>query len=294
MAISGCTQAQSCSILQNSLAASQLRKLGTFYKVTGHTDHIAVAGVEGQITQIHLERSFDNVQYIFWIPMNSHINRENISRSGGEIFMKFLQHVELVDQLLWFLADRNTGSRCHILILCQANLRVKQKMSIGSLTVFIFMIQIKLFDDLHDLNTQIIGCLVMTKASFEDYPELMEVSDGVMLDIKAFEPEEHKKVTDVTNEMVLKNAVYLAETSKLYEVRAVIVPDLYDTENSVRKIGDFLAPYLKIHDIRVKIIAYRPMGVREEYAHYQIPDQDYLTHLADIMKEKGFEHVTVI
>ena len=24
------------------------------------------------------------------------------------------------------------------------------------------------------------------------------------------------------------------------------------------------------------------------------PDQDYLTHLADIMKEKGFEHVTVI
>ena len=108
--------------------------------------------------------------------------------------------------------------------------------------------------------------------SFEDYPELMEVSDGVMLDIKAFEPEEHKEVTDVTNEMVLKNAVYLAKTSKLYEVRAVIVPDLYDTENSVRKIGDFLAPYLKIHDIRVKIIAYRPMGVREEYAHYQIPD----------------------
>lgn len=47
--------------------------------------------------------------------------------------------------------------------------------------------------------------------SFEDYPELMEVSDGVMLDIKAFEPEEHKEVTDVTNEMVLKNAVYLAE-----------------------------------------------------------------------------------
>ena len=169
MAISGCTQAQSCSILQNSLAASQLFKLGTFYKVTGHTDHIAVAGVEGQITQIHLERSFDNVQYIFWIPMNSHINRENISRSGGEIFMKFLQHVELVNQLLRFLADGNTGSRCHILILCQANLRVKQKMSIGSLTVFIFMIQIKLFDDLHDLNTQIIGCLVMTKASFDTF-----------------------------------------------------------------------------------------------------------------------------
>ena len=68
----------------------------------------------------------------------------------------------------------------------------------------------------------------------------------------------------------------------------------YDTEKSVREIGDFLAPYLKINDIRVKIIAYRPMGVREEYSHFQVPGQDYLAHLADIMRKKGFEHVTVI
>ena len=129
---------------------------------------------------------------------------------------------------------------------------------------------------------------------FENYPELMEVADGVMLDIKAFEAEEHKKVTGYTNEMVLQNAVYLAKTSKLYEVRAVIVPDLYDTEKSVREIGDFLAPYLKINDIRVKIIAYRPMGVREEYSHFQVPGQDYLAHLGKIMEEKGFTHVTLI
>ena len=46
---------------------------------------------------------------------------------------------------------------------------------------------------------------------FEQYPELMEVSDGVMLDIKAFEASEHVKVAGVTNEMVLKNADYLQE-----------------------------------------------------------------------------------
>ena len=130
--------------------------------------------------------------------------------------------------------------------------------------------------------------------SFEDYPELMEVSDGVMLDIKVFEAFEHEKVTGFRNEMVLKNAVYLAKTSKLYEVRAVIVPDLYDTEKSIREMGDFLAPYLKINDIRVKIIAYRPMGVREEYSHYQVPGQKYLSYLADILREKGFQHITLI
>ena len=37
--------------------------------------------------------------------------------------------------------------------------------------------------------------------------------------------------------------------------------DLYDTEKSIREMGDFLAPYLEYGDIRIKIIAYRPMGV---------------------------------
>ena len=129
---------------------------------------------------------------------------------------------------------------------------------------------------------------------FENYPELMEVADGVMLDIKAFEAEEHKKVTGYTNEMVLQNAIYLAKTSKLYEVRAVIVPDLYDTAKKCAGDRRFSGTLPENHDIRVKIIAYRPMGVREEYSHFQVPGQDYLAHLADIMREKGFEHVTVI
>ena len=121
---------------------------------------------------------------------------------------------------------------------------------------------------------------------FEQYPELMELSDGVMLDIKAFEASEHK--------MVLQNADYLARIGKLYEVRAVIVPDLYDTEKSIRQMGDFLAPYLVYGDIRIKVIAYRPMGVRKAYSHFQVPDQSYLSYLADILKEKGFQNIILI
>ena len=76
---------------------------------------------------------------------------------------------------------------------------------------------------------------------FQEYPKLVEVTDGVMLDIKAFNCEEHKNVTGTGNETVLENAVWLAEHKKLYEVRAVIVPGLYDTENSIRKMGEFLS-----------------------------------------------------
>lgn len=130
--------------------------------------------------------------------------------------------------------------------------------------------------------------------SFKEYPELLEVADGVMLDIKAFDSEQHRNVTGVTNEMVLENAVYLAERSKLYEVRAVIVPGLYDTEQSIRDIGKMLAPYLEINDIQFKVIAYRPMGVREQYANYPVPDAAYLNYLADILKGYGFKNIIII
>lgn len=129
---------------------------------------------------------------------------------------------------------------------------------------------------------------------FWDYPELLKVTDGVMLDIKAYDEADHQKVTDASNRTVLQNAVYLAENMKLYEVRAVIVPDLYDTEESVRQMGAFLAPYLKIQKFRIKLIAYRPMGVREMYAHYQVPDQAYLQYLAGILTAQGFKDIIII
>lgn len=129
---------------------------------------------------------------------------------------------------------------------------------------------------------------------FWEYPKLMEVTDGVMLDIKAFDCEEHRNVTGAGNETVLENAVWLAEHKKLFEVRAVIVPGLYDTENSIRKMGEYLAPYLAVQEFRIKVIAYRPMGVRPEYANYQVPSQEYLNKLADILRGYGFREIIII
>ncbi len=130
--------------------------------------------------------------------------------------------------------------------------------------------------------------------AFEEYKELLKITDGVMLDIKAFDLTEHKKITGVGNEKVLANAVYLAQQNKLLEVRTVIVPDLYDTENSIIKMGEFLAPLLKSHKFRIKIIAYRPMGVREEFLHYEVPDHKYLEYLASILKAQGFQDIIII
>ena len=52
------------------------------------------------------------------------------------------------------------------------------------------------------------------------YPELLAVTDGVMLDIKGWDLEEHLRVTGVSNEMVLKNAEYLAASVSKSSARA--------------------------------------------------------------------------
>ena len=141
-----------------------------------------------------------------------------------------------------------------------------------------------------------LGCLIDSNGTIPlwVYPELLEISDGVMLDIKAFDDTDHRRITDEGNGIVLKNAVFLAKHGKLEEVRAVIVPDLYDGEKSIRGIGTLLAPYRNIREIRIKLIAYRPMGVREAYSHYQVPSPECLTQLADILREMGFKDIVII
>jgi pyruvate formate lyase activating enzyme len=129
---------------------------------------------------------------------------------------------------------------------------------------------------------------------FQSYPELLEVTDGVMLDIKAFDDADHRNVTGHTNQTVLENAAYLAGKGRLFEVRCVIVPDLYDPEKSVRALADWLDQVPGAHASRIKLIAYRPMGVRPEYAQFQVPSQELLQSLAGLFRQKGFEDIILI
>lgn len=138
-----------------------------------------------------------------------------------------------------------------------------------------------------------LNCLLDSNGTldFAGDPELMAVTDGVMLDIKAFTSEDHRRVTGQENELVLKNACYLASEGKLPEIRTVVVPGLFDGEEAVQKTAALLAPYLETAPIRYKLIRYRPMGVRKEYAHYPTPDLQQMERLKAIVRELGFTAV---
>lgn len=141
-----------------------------------------------------------------------------------------------------------------------------------------------------------LGTLIDSNGSmdFEDLEDLLKVTDGVMLDIKAFDPLDHINVTAVNNDMVLKNAVFLANRGKLFEVRTVIVPGLFDYKSTVYETSKLLAPFLSISNIRYKIIKYRENGVRREYRSYKTPSENEMEVLEKIARDNGFNDIVII
>ena len=129
---------------------------------------------------------------------------------------------------------------------------------------------------------------------FRNFDDLLEVCDGVMLDIKAYDYNEHIKVTDVGNDVVLNNARYLAKIGKLFEVRTVVVPELFDFRKTVDDTSRELAPFLKISNIRYKIIAYRKNGVRKEYRDFRSPTNEEMNEAKDIAIKNGFSDIVLI
>ena len=146
-------------------------------------------------------------------------------------------------------------------------------------------------------KAQGLGTLMDSNGSFAymaDAP-LMDVCDGVMLDVKAFDNEAHRMLTGRSSEPVIANAVQLAQAGKLEEIRTVIVPDLLPNEETVDHITALLAPYQKQRPIRYKIIAYRNFGVRPPYREQLVsPDQAYLEKLQKIARMNGFTDIVLI
>lgn len=89
---------------------------------------------------------------------------------------------------------------------------------------------------------------------------LLPVTDGVMIDLKAFEPDVHLALTGSPNAAVLRSICHLAARKKLYEVRLMLVPGINDSADQLRRTAGWLLS-VDPH-VRVKVIGFRAHGVR--------------------------------
>ena len=105
-------------------------------------------------------------------------------------------------------------------------------------------------------------CLDTAAGVFErsnaDIVRLIEESDTVLLDIKAFDPELHHAITGADNARVIDCAKFLAERGKRVWVRRVLVPGLTDGEEDLRKTGDFIRSLGNVE--KVEVLPYHDLG----------------------------------
>ncbi len=142
-----------------------------------------------------------------------------------------------------------------------------------------------------------LGTLIDSKGTipFADYPELLAVTNGVMLDVKAFAKADSIALTGAENSVVLQNARYLAQQGKLYELRTVVVPSACDAAAVITDLAAYLSPSIDLSTLRYKLIAYRPMGVRAAYRDMlQPPTQPQMQTLAALATQQGFGEVVVL
>lgn len=150
-----------------------------------------------------------------------------------------------------------------------------------------------LFTDVKKLG---LSCFVDTNGSlpFKRLKELVDLTDYFMLDIKAFDNDEHIFITKKPVDTVLENADYLASIDKLFEIRTVTINGM-DNVHTVDNITKMLSKYIKQgHNIKYKIIKYRKFGVREQFNNFIAPDDEEMEKLKNIAIENGFTDVVIL
>ena len=128
---------------------------------------------------------------------------------------------------------------------------------------------------------------------FSTDPELMAVTDGVMLDVKAWNLSVHQALCNAGNDLVKANLDFLAQSGKLSEVRTVITSDWGDPEETVRQVSLAIVPWQQQSRTRYKIIRYRPFGVRDVYKSIVPPTDQQLVALAELARTCGMADVVV-
>ncbi|MDO6354697.1 YjjW family glycine radical enzyme activase [Caloramator sp. CAR-1] len=148
----------------------------------------------------------------------------------------------------------------------------------------------ELFKEIKNLN---LTCFLDSNGYilFEEFNDLLNLTDAVMLDVKSYDEKEHIMLTGKSNKNVLRNLIYLGSIGKLYEVRTVVVPDVLDNVNNIDSISKMIA---NIDDkIRYKLIKFRPLGVRKEFSRIKSPTDDFMIKLKEIAVNNGCKNVII-
>lgn len=97
------------------------------------------------------------------------------------------------------------------------------------------------------------------KKWLEKFDRLIELTDLIILDIKAMDEDIHKNLTGHKNSNILSMAKYLCEKNKKLWLRHVLVPGVTDSEDELKKIKAFSQSLTNVE--KLEILPYHTLGV---------------------------------
>ena len=132
-------------------------------------------------------------------------------------------------------------------------------------------------------------------APFETIEKLLPYIDTYLLDIKHVNSEKHKKFTGKDNELILQNAVKIAQLAKKCIVRVPTIPTFNDTPEEIREIARFAKGQMRVEEIN--LLPYHSFGrdkydgLGREYLMGDLPSptDEYMESLRIICQEEGLE-----
>lgn len=124
--------------------------------------------------------------------------------------------------------------------------------------------------------------------SSEALARILEYSDMVFFDLKHMDPEEHKKLTGQSNELILKNLALVVEKGVPVIVRVPLIPGYNDSEENLHAVAR------AIRDITtnapVNILPYHRYGANK----YRMVDMTYQLDDAPELTDEELEKAKVI
>lgn len=130
-----------------------------------------------------------------------------------------------------------------------------------------------------------------------DWPQLAVIAeqlDLALYDVKHMDPGEHRRLTGVSNDLILSNLRRLAKLGTVeIRVRVPVIPGYNDDRQNMAALAEFVADLPAVAG--VEMLGYHPYGAgkyarcgREStLTHLEPPSQDRLEELAGIVRELG-------
>ena len=122
------------------------------------------------------------------------------------------------------------------------------------------------------------------------YKNLLPYVDLVLFDIKEIDSEKHQRFTNISNDLILKNAIWIAEylidNNKQLWVRTPIIPNYTATEENIKGIGDFIVNELNNVPERWDLLSFNRL-CSEKYSRL---DLDWSLKNEPLMGKNEMEH----